>query len=599
MRKISRITLLVSLILLLSFSIATADTVKTPAELKDLDSYIEKVMKDWKVPGLSIAIVKDGKIIYIKGFGYRDVKRKLKVAPDTVFPIGSVTKSFTALCVGLMVDDGKLEWNKPVISYLPDFRLKDPVATQESTPLDLLLHRTGMMGHPCMWYGADLTRREIYEKLRFLEFGGSFREEYLYSNLMYMTTGYLVGKVSGGTWEDFVRERIFSPLGMENSSLLIEEIKKSPDYSLPYCIKDGKAKEIQFRSFDEMGPCGSINSSANDMAKYLLLHINMGKVGQNRIISPESVKMLRTPQIIIESGSGGKIGDVFACPGLAALEYRGNRIITGTGSVDGFHSGISFMPGKKIGVVVLSSLDFTQNRLPNIITYRVFDKLLKLDPIDWNGRYLKAIGGKDYGKIKKTVKDDPARLKKTSPSHPIADYSGDFVNPGYGKISIRQKKKKLSGKFHSFIFDLHHYHYDTFLLISRDIVGSVNFTNLKLQYHADVHGDIDSLTINVGFPVKFERIPSPDLKMAEYLSKYVGDYMMAGNRITVRLENKSLWVDFPGRGKYEIEPVTRNRFRIKKAPDQRLRFNIDKSGNVTGGVIITAGGSLYFKKSGD
>ncbi|MFQ6032023.1 MAG: serine hydrolase domain-containing protein, partial [Candidatus Zixiibacteriota bacterium] len=215
-------------------------------------------MKEWKVPGLAISIVKEDKVIYTKGFGFRDVKKGLKVTPHTLFAIGSCTKAFTAVAMGFLVDEGKLDWDKPVREYLPSFKLKDPFASERMTPRDLVCHRSGLPRHDLVWYNSSTSREELTHRLQYLEPSKDFRTTYQYQNLMFMTAGYMVGKIAGKTWEEFVRERILEPLGMEESNFSVEDSKKAPDFALPY-FKDKQERviEIPFRNIDNVGPAGS------------------------------------------------------------------------------------------------------------------------------------------------------------------------------------------------------------------------------------------------------------------------------------------------------------------------------------------------------
>jgi len=595
MRKITRITLLVSLILLLSFSIAGAETVKAPAELKDLDSYIEKTMKDWKIPGLAIVVVKDGEVVYKKGFGYRDVEKKLEVTPDTLFAIGSTTKAFTSMCAGLLVDEGKLDWDTPIIQYLTDFRLYDPVATKEATVKDLLLHRTGLPRHSMSWYGTDFTRNQIYDHLKYLEPSAAFRNKWQYNNQMYMTVGYLIGKLSNGTWEEFVEERIFKPLGMENCNFSVEEMKKSPDHALAYKLvgKDEKVEQIPYRSIDAIGPAGSINASVNDMAKWLKLHLNDGKLDGKQFISKANLDLIHSAQIPVPGMRRfPELGDGFYGFAWMIQDYRNHRLVWHNGGIDGFYALVGMMPEDKIGVVILTNLNHGQHMGPEVVAYRVFDDLLKLKPIEWNDKLVKIVEAarktvKEHGK----KKEDPLRIKNTKPSHPLEDYVGEYENPGYGVIRIVKKEDALGGRFHFIDLNLQHYHYDVF----QNKVGKNEDEemSIKLQFHDDMDGYVDSLTIPLQSgvkPILFKKKPSKELKTKGYLKKFTGNYKLRGQSLKIWLQNDNLSITFPGDVIMELEPVRKNRFRLKSLPDRTFLFQVDKSGNVTKSMLIAPEG---------
>lgn len=595
MKNISRIILLVSLILLLSFSIATAETVKTSAELKDLDSYIEKTMKDWKIPGLAIAVVKDGKVVYSKGFGYRDTEKKLEVTPDTLFAIGSTSKAFTSMCAGLLVDEGKLEWDTPIINYLTDFKLYDPVATKEATVKDLLFHRTGLPRHSLSWYGTDYSRKQIYDHLKYLEPSASFRNKSQYNNQMYMTVGYLVGKLSNGTWEEFVEERIFKPLEMKNCNFSVEEMKKSPDHALAYKIIDEKVKLIPYRSIDAIGPAGSINASVNEMAKWIKLHLGDGKLNGKQFISKSNLDLMHSPQIPVPGKKVyPELGDKFYGFAWLVQDYRNHKLVWHNGGIDGFYALVCLMPEDKIGVVVLTNLNHGQHMGAEAIAYRVFDDLLKLKPIDWNDRLFKAAQSakkitKEHGK----KKEDPCKVKNTKPSHPLEDYVGEYENPGYGVVKIVKKGNKLGCKFHFIDMNLKHYHYDVFQNEGKGEMPIV------IQFHSDMDGYICSFTapLESGVdPILFKKKPPKELKTTGYLKKFTGKYKFKGQPLKIWLQNDNLNVTLPGDLTMKLLPVRKYRFEIENLPNRILIFEVDKSGNVKKGMLIGTEGMFDVTK---
>jgi CubicO group peptidase (beta-lactamase class C family) len=259
-------------------------------------------MTEFKVPGAAVAVVKDGKIVFAKGYGYRDVARKQPVTGATIFPIASITKSFTVTALGTLVDQGKLDWDKPVRQYLPGFRMYDPVATEQLTTRDMVTHRTGLPRHDMIWYSSSFTREQLVERLRYLEPNKPIRSKFQYNNLMFLTAGYLGGRIGGLSWEDLVRQRVLEPLGMTNTKFSSDEARKTPDYALPY-RKNRKTEvvsEIEFSRWGDVGPAGAMNSSIDDMAKYLLMHVNKGNVGGKQILGKNNADQMQSPQMVIQ-----------------------------------------------------------------------------------------------------------------------------------------------------------------------------------------------------------------------------------------------------------------------------------------------------------
>jgi CubicO group peptidase (beta-lactamase class C family) len=267
--------------------------------LDGFDAFAEKSLKDWKCAGFAIAVIQDGKVIFTKGYGLRDVQHNLPVTPQTLFAIGSSSKSFTVTSLGVLVDRGKLDWDKPVRDYLPDFKMFDAFATERMTPRDLVTHRSGLPRHDMLWYNSGFSRQEMFERLRYLEPSKDFRTAFQYQNLMFMTAGYLAGHVAGSTWEQHVRKSIFEPLGMSSSNFSVEDSRKSADFSLPYNVVKEQIVEVPFRNIDTIGPAGSINSNVEDMAKYVLMHLAKGK----GVLSTGVAAQMQSPQMSI-SGPG-------------------------------------------------------------------------------------------------------------------------------------------------------------------------------------------------------------------------------------------------------------------------------------------------------
>jgi CubicO group peptidase (beta-lactamase class C family) len=298
MFKRTYITLLLGSVLWGNFCCAQTSA-PTPKALSDFDAIVTRAMADSKIPGVSVAIVREGKVIYAKGFGYRDVEHQSPVTTDTLFAIGSISKSFTSLIFGTLNDQGKVDWDKPVRTYLPTFQIDDPIATDHATPRDLFSHRTGLPGHDLIWYSSNFSREDLFNRLKYLKSNKEFRSRYEYCNLMIMTMGYLEGRVADSSWEHLVRSRIFDPLGMHNSNFSVNDSQKTPDFSQPYSLKKDLVTRVPFKNIDSIGPAGSINSSIDDMSRYLIFQLGDGTYNGNRIVSQTNLKLVHTGQTAI------------------------------------------------------------------------------------------------------------------------------------------------------------------------------------------------------------------------------------------------------------------------------------------------------------
>ena len=277
-----------------------AQKVSPSAWLDGFDAEIEQVMDDWSVPGLAIAIVTDSSVVWSQGFGERNIEAGTPVTDRTLFAIGSTSKAFTAAGIGILHDEGKIDWSKPVQEYLPQFKMHSEFATEEMTPVDLMTHRSGLPGHDWLWYAAEYSRESLFRRLRHLEPSASFRSTFQYQNLMYMTAGYLTGQVDGTTWEDFTRRRILDPLGMIRSTFSVETMQEADDYARPYEGGRDSTFLVDYRNVDAMGPAGSINSSVSEMTAWIQLLLNDGHHGDAQLIDSTTVSQLMRPRIVLE-----------------------------------------------------------------------------------------------------------------------------------------------------------------------------------------------------------------------------------------------------------------------------------------------------------
>jgi CubicO group peptidase (beta-lactamase class C family) len=447
---------------LLLISAPTLAQEKATAEpFEGFDDFVADLMAEWQVPGLALAVVKDGEVLYAKGYGKRDVEGDLPVTTGTLFAIGSTTKAFTALALGMLVEDGLLDWDKPVRDYLPGFTLHDEYATMHMTPLDLVNHRSGLPRHDGVWYNSGLTREETFNRLRYLEFSAELRETFQYNNLMFMTAGYLVGRVTKSTWEDFVKSRILKPLGME-ATVFGPPKAEGIDVASPYELKEGKPVKVPPYDDWAIGPAGSINSSVDDMSRWLIFHMGEGKVGDTEIVSKSTLRSMHTPRMILSSPGSKEFPMTAYGMGWVIESYRGHKYVWHNGGIDGFYAYIGFLEFEKLGIVILTNL--SDHPVTEVVSRTLFDRMTGLEEIDWNARLRER--REQRRKAEEQEKEEIAKARKhgTTPSHPLEDYVGRYTHPAYGDIEVLLDEGKLRGKFHGFTEDLEHYHYDEFVL---------------------------------------------------------------------------------------------------------------------------------------
>jgi CubicO group peptidase (beta-lactamase class C family) len=594
-RQVGFLMLLIILMLGLSPAFAATKALQ-PVNLKGFGEFVAKTMAEWKVPGMAVAIVKDGKVIFAEGFGFRDVEQGLKVTPRTIFPIGSCSKAFTAADVGILVDEGKVGWDEPVRTYLPDFKLQDGYASEHATPRDLLSHRTGLPRHDLMWIGGQFDRRELYDRIRFLEMNKEFRSTWQYQNLMFMTAGYLVGKVDGSSWEDFTQKRILDPLGMKETNFSVALTQKAADFSRPYMEIKDKIEQVPYRDITAVGPAGSINSNVLDMAQWVLMNLNKGKFGDKQVVSEASMAQIHSPQMLIPSPI--RYDEVLYPSygmGWVIEPYRGHLLVWHNGGIDGFISQVAFLPRENAGLVILSNLN--ENSVPPIVSYNIIDRLLGLDQVDWNKRTRDDIAKGKAEDEKARKEEDKDRKLDTRPSHPLADYAGDYENPAYGTFSVVKDGEGLKLKTPLLEGPLSHYHYDVFelkaLILGTEMKSKVAFAN-------DLKGNIASFSVQLEPSVKdivFTRAADKGMSEKGFLEKFVGTYILSGAEVNVVLrEGKGLVLTVPGQPEYELVPYRGTEFNLKGVEGYSVEFKQDAAGAVTEALVHQPNGTFPAKK---
>jgi CubicO group peptidase (beta-lactamase class C family) len=466
----------------------------------DLDAYVASSMKTFEVPGMAVAIVKDGKIVVAKGYGVRKLGDPTPVDEFTMFGIGSNTKAFTTAALATLVDEGKLSWDDPVYQRLPGFVMYDPYVSHEMTIRDLLTHRSGMglgEGDLLFWPHSTYTRDEIIYKLRFMKPASSFRSHYAYDNLLYMTAGQIIPAVTGTSWDDYVRQRIFAPLGMTHSTVTNANLKPGDDVAVPHSRVDGKLQPIHFEVLDNAGPAGAINSGAADMAKWVQLQLNHGKfTGRDgRLFTEQRSNEMWSPQTILPIGNpppalaGLKANFADYALGWALRDYHGRKLIGHTGGVAGYVSRVMLVPEENLGVVILTNAE--EGGAFDAILYHVLDHYFQVPPTDWIAAYKSLKDAEEKEAAETMKKAEAARAADSKPSLPLEKYAGVYNDAWYGPITIRKESAGLVITFDhtpSMIGDLQPWQHDTFKAHWRDHLIEDAFVTFALN----PDGTIDS-----------------------------------------------------------------------------------------------------------
>lgn len=580
-----------------STQVAQAAKLPPPARaLAGVDRDVDEALKGFAVPGMAIAVVKDGEVVFAKGYGVRDIETKAPVTPQTLFAIGSVTKSFTAVLVGTFVDEGVLNWRDPVRTWLPEFSLQDPVASAHANLVDLLTHRTGLPRHDLVWYlgGKGATRQGLFQRLRHLPSSAGFREAWQYNNFMYMVAGIVTERVGKRSWEDLMKARLLGPLGMTRSVLSVDEVPGAGDFASGHGEADDALKKLPFRNIDPMGPAGSLNSSVTEMARWLMLLSGDGKVAGTQIVSASTVAAVMRPVTVMRpEPRPPERGPAMYGLGLAVEPYRGTTLVQHGGGIDGFISWIGVLPAERIGVVVLSNKS-GDNPAPTLVGRRVLDRMLGLPKVDWIGK-----ARAKMAEAKAKAKDvDPlaGRKKDAPPTRKLSAYAGRYGHPGYGELRIEVEGETLAAGVGDERVVLEHFHFDTWV-VPKDPNNPT--AGMKLTFATSPLGDLSSLSVPLQpgvDPIVFARLADSRQSDPAYLKALVGTYQLADVTLTVALTDGKLTLTVPGQPTYTLKPGASGRFDLQGIPGFAAEFDLPEGAKKAAGVTLhQPNGSFYAK----
>ena len=444
-----------------------------------IDAAVARIMKSFEVPGLALAIVKDGRAVLAKGYGVRKLGDPAPVDSRTLFGIASNTKVFTATALGLLVEEGKIAWDAPVVDYLPWFMMYDPYVTRELTVRDLLVHRSGLglgAGDLLWWPESSYNREDITRRLRFIKPATSFRSAYAYDNVLYLVAGEVIKAVSGRSWEDFVSERILKKVGMTESNVRHSAAAEGGNVATPHARVEGTVRPIAPFTSDNTNPAGGINSGAEDMAKWMLVRLNRGKLPDGTALySERTARQIEAPVTIQPSlpppAELAPLRSNFAAYalGLGVRDYRGQRVLTHTGGLPGYVSIVTLLPERNLGVAVLTNAESTAAF--SALMWQIVDHDLGAPATDWTAAYLKLKTGSEAETAAALGKSAAARDASSKPSLPLAKYAGIYTDAWYGDIAIEEAGGRLVMRFTrtpALVGDMEHWQYDTFVVRWRD-----------------------------------------------------------------------------------------------------------------------------------
>jgi CubicO group peptidase (beta-lactamase class C family) len=528
--------------------------------VSDLDRLAADAMADWKVPGAALAVVQNDKMTLAKAYGQRDVEANLPVTTATQFLICSITKSFTATGMALLHDEGRLDWTKPVRDYMPEFRLHDAVATERVTVRDLLCHQSGLPRHDWVHVPGDRMAAEMLGLMRHLELSRDIRAAWQYSNLCYNVAGLLIERLSGQSYETFIRARLTDKLGM-TVTFTLEDLEASADAAKAYMMHEDTrlpAMRLPIRTLAG----GAINTSVADLANWMRLHLSKGEFDGERLLPAALIGELHAPRVYNTVPGFAEFGEAHYGLGLQSLSYRGDRIVSHGGGWPGWGTLMTLVPDFGIGVAVFTNR--SPSEVPQTLTWYVIDRLRGREPIEWCERFRQ----RREELIAQMDVDRKAREKaqhpNTRPGHDLAAYAGDYENPAYGVMSIKEQRGALHWSWRGMFATMGHRHFETFEL--PEVPDRLLPDRLAITFLTDREGDIVSLSAPLEPMVKdivFKRLAAGDCTDSAFRALCVGSFKggPTTHRVTLNAEGQ-LVLKADHQPAYRLAPQQGRRFRI-------------------------------------
>ena len=554
---------------------------------KNLEKKLKELQEATKTVGFSVAIVKGNEVIYTKGFGYRDLDKKIKANENTLFPIGSTSKAFTTALLGIMEDEKNLKFTDSPRKYLPELEFYNDELNNNINILDMISHRTGLPRHDFSWYLFPTDdKNELLKRVKYHEPFTGIREQWYYNNFMYLAQGLITEKLTGKSWEDNIRERFFKPLNMSTSNLSIEELKKQSNISVGYTFENFETNKVTpYYNIAAISPAGSINSSAKEMANWVKIWLNEGKFNDTQVLPKNYVEKAINPLMLVGSGISDKQfpDQHLSSYGYAWFisSYKGHYRLEHGGNIDGFSANVSLFPTDKIGIVVLANQD--GSALPTLVRNLISDELLSLKKTDWISYYNERVDNiiKQQKENKKKEKDSKVENKK--PTHSLTEYTGKYTHKGYGTFQIEIINDSLWANFTREKAFVKHEHYDIFKpYLLKDNKVSSNDLGFNFNFETNDLGDIEAVKIKLEptlDPIVFTRIPNIAVISVETLNKYIGSYLLSGIELKVGLKKDDLILFVPGQPEYILNAVNENEFIIKGLSDYKVEFK-EKEGKL-------------------
>lgn len=551
------------------------------ARWQGLDKELNEILATWQAPSFAVAVVEKDKIVYAKGFGFADYENKVKADANTLYAIGSCTKAFTSSILGLLRADGALDFEDSPRKYIPNLTFYNDELNSFVKIKDMMCHRTGLPRHDGSWYLFPTdSKDDLIKRIAHQEPFTGVREQWYYNNFMFTAQGVIAEKLTGKSWAENVKEKLFDPLGMKRSNFSIPELEKSSNVALGYELDGDEIKRMDYYKIRAMGPAGSINSSVNEMANWVIAWINQGKFEGKEILPTNYVQEAMSAQMVVSGGTpGAEYPDLHMGNygyGWFMSSYRGHYRVEHGGNIDGFSANTAFFPSDSIGIIVL--VNQNGSGVPSLVRNTVADRALGLPKREWSKERKER---QDKAKeAQKEAGESTASNRKegTSPSHALKAYTGKYEEPGYGAFSITLKGDSLFVILPLQKLWLKHYHYDVFqpFTVEKDGIDEKEDSPQRFTFSTNTMGDIEGMAIKIEpmlDPILFKRVPELVDIDKSILEQYAGEYALAGQVVKVYTKaGGTLHLFVPGQPEYELQALGEHQFAIKGLDGFKVEF---------------------------
>ena len=568
------------------------------ADNHEIDSLVNDYLEKIEIPSICISVTTKDSVIHKKAYGYKDLENEIPTTIETLYPVGSISKTFTSMLFGIYQDDGVITFDDKIVDLIPFFQLNDQTVTDEITIRDYLSHQSGYGKHDTLWINKRYSRKEIVAKLRYVPEIFPHRKVFAYQNIGYSVAAHALECLTETTWEELIQERILTPLEMNNTYLDVMDMQKQKNFAYGYSDHIHPNSRIDFLDAYTIAPAGGMCMNINDLTKWNQCLLQNGE----SLVCSRTFEELCTPQIVTDFADNQMLNlskliqmEAYGL-GFFIITYKGKKIIFHLGNIDGFSSIVAFLPEEDLGVSIITNKD--QTFAPLFLALAVIEKQLGMEELDGLNIYLNLRKQRRKSHLAGIENTHRNRKEDSLPTHLLPEFTGVYYHPGYGTCEVSLTGKDLKAIYNEMLFPLEHWHYGVFSATSDTPI--VHCHGVKFNFSSNFNGDIDKVAVLFtpdDGPIYFEKQTNERFKDAEYLEKFVGEYSYYGVSICVSTEDSHLVAISPGMPPFHLIPEKNLTFSVENESGEYdayvIQFLENDDNEVHCVQLIRPGGSVF------